>query len=197
MRILSIRGSFDADHSSSTYEFFALERLTREQRAAIEELTGEPGRRHLQFHYWGDRTLPSGWRNKLLSIGYDILVTESYDWWGVELSLPHDPALVERLEAYRCDSDGNGLDVSVVDDRTIVYFGMQLDYDAGYDTLGEDPFEGLADLFEGVREGLLAGDMSAAWATYQVYGAGEEGDAKAVEPLSPSARKLLDIMVTY
>ena len=50
MRILSIRRSFDADHSSSSYDFFTFHRLTAEQRAAVHELTGESARRHLRFH---------------------------------------------------------------------------------------------------------------------------------------------------
>ena len=44
MRILSIRHTFDADHSSSSYEFFSFDRLTAEQRAAVSELTGESAR---------------------------------------------------------------------------------------------------------------------------------------------------------
>ncbi len=58
MRILSSRRNFEADHSSSTYEFFARNRLTPEQREAVETLTGESGRRHLRFHYWGERSIP-------------------------------------------------------------------------------------------------------------------------------------------
>ena len=99
MRILSLRRGFEADHSSSTYEFFALDRLTPEQRAAVRELTGESPRRHLSFQYMGDwSAIPHGWTDKLLKLGFDIMVTESYDWWGVYLSLPHDPALLEWEE---------------------------------------------------------------------------------------------------
>ena len=44
MRILSVHHGFSADHSSSTYEFFALQPLTAAQRAAVQALTGEAGR---------------------------------------------------------------------------------------------------------------------------------------------------------
>lgn len=89
MRILSIRQSFDADHSSSTYEFFSFDRLTAEQKEAVQALTGESGRRHLRFHYVGDwRDIPDDWPDKLLAMGYDVLISESYDWWAVHLSLP-------------------------------------------------------------------------------------------------------------
>jgi hypothetical protein len=198
MRILSIRQGFDADHSSSTYEFFALDRLTPEQRAAVQKLTGESPRRHLSFHYWGDWSdIPYEWKDKLLTLGYDILVSESYDWWAVYLSLPHDPVLLEHLVQYECDYDGNGFGVRVVGERMILGFGMQLDYGEVYDMSGEDPFEGLADLFEMVRDELLAGDLSAAWAMYQTYGGYEDSEPDPAEPLSSSGRTLLNIMENY
>jgi len=198
MRVLSIRQGLNADHSSSTYEFFAIERLTPEQRAAVQELTGESPRRHLSFHYWGDwNDIPSDWPDKLLTLGYDILVSESYDWWAVHLSLPHDPALLERLGQYECESDSNGFDLQVVEERMILYFGMQLDYGATYGTFGEDAFEGLADLFGTVREELVAGDLSTAWAMYQTYGGYPDVEPEPVEPLSASGRTLLNIVENY
>jgi hypothetical protein len=198
MHILSLRRGFEADHSSSTYEFFALDRLTAEQRAAVRELTGESPRRHLSFQYMGDWSdIPHDWTDKLLTLGYDIMVTESYDWWGVYLSLPRDPALLEQLPPYECDSDGNGFDVHTVGERTILHFGMLLDYSAAYDAFGEDPFEGLAGLFEAVRGNLLAGDLSAVWAMYKTYGGYEDAEPEPVEPLSESAHTLLDLMECY
>ena len=196
MRILSIRRSFDGDHSSSSYEFFAFDRLTAEQSAAVRELTGKSARRHLILRYQGEwDDIPSGWENKLLTMGYDVLVSESYDWWVIYLSLPHDPALAKRLEPYHCESNGNGLDMRVVGERMVLSFGMQLDYNAAYDAFGSNPFKGLAKLFEDVRDELLGGDVSAAWAMYETYGGYDEEDGpEPVEPLSPSASTLLDIM---
>jgi len=199
MRILSIRRSYEADHSSSSYEFFAFDQLTAPQRATVRELTGESARQHLRFHYQGEwRDIPSDWPGKLLTMGYDVLVSESYDWWGVDLALPQDLALMERLKPYLCESDGRGLYVRVVGDRMIVSLGMHMDYSAAYGAFGEDPFEGLADLFERVRDELLSGDLSAAWATYQTYGGYDEDDGpEPAEPLSRSASTLLSIMANY
>jgi hypothetical protein len=198
MRILSVRRTFEADHSSSSYEFFSFDRLTEKQREAVRVLTGESARRHLRFHYVGDwRDIPSEWPDQLLTMGYDVMVSESYDWWSVCLSLPHDPALEERLQPYLCESDGNGLDTRVVDDRLLVSFGMQMNYDAAYGTFGEDPFEGLSDLFEKIRDELLAGDLSAAWVTYETYGDDEEDEPEPVEPLSASAGTLSELMERY
>lgn len=199
MRILSIRHGFGADHSSSSYEFFALDKLTPEQREAVRELTGESARRHLSFHYTGDWSdIPSDWPDRLLTMGYEVMVSESYDWWTVHLSLPHAPGLMERLAQYECGSDGNGFGVRAVGERMILYFGMQLDYDATYGEFGEDAFEGLADLFEQIRDELLAGDLSAVWAMYEIYGGYDEDvEPEPVEPLSTSAGTLLDIMENY
>jgi len=36
MRIISVRRGFDADPSSSSHEFFALQKLTPDQRAAVQ-----------------------------------------------------------------------------------------------------------------------------------------------------------------
>jgi hypothetical protein len=198
MRILSMRRGFEADHSSSTYRFFAFNRLTPEQRAAVQSLTGESPRRHLSFHYVGDwDDIPSGWQDKLLTLGYDVLVSESYDWWAVYLSLPHDAALLEQLEPYKCESDGNGFDVRVVGERMVLYFGMQLDYGAAYEAFGRDPFKGLSNLFKAVRDELPAGDLSAAWAMYQTYGGYEEVEPEPVEPLSVSGDTLLNVIENY
>jgi hypothetical protein len=198
MKILSQRSGFDADHSSSTYEFFALNPLTPEQRTAVKQLTGESARRHLDFQYMGDwNDIPSDWPDKLLTLGYDILVSESYDWWSVHLSLPHDSALLARLEPYQCESDGNGFDIRVIGEKMVLYFGMQLDYNATYYEFGENLFKGLAGLFETVREGLLVGDLSAVWAMYETYGGYADTEAEPIEPLSVSGDTLLGIMENY
>jgi hypothetical protein len=200
MQILSLRRSFDADHSSSSYEFFALKALTPEQRAVVQHLTGESPGRHLSFHYQGEwRDIPAEWPDKLLTSGYDIMVSESYDWWNVYLSLPHDPALLARLKPFECEADGNGFDVRVVGERMVLRFGMQMDYSAAYGALGENAFRGLANLFKAVRTELLAGDLSAVWAMAETYGYSEEAEEEpeAVETLSASGETLLDIMEKY
>lgn len=200
MRILSIRRGYDADHSSSTYEFFSLNGLTSEQYDAVEKLTGQSASNHLIFNYRGEfHDIHRSWTEKLLTMGYDILVSESYDWWEVQLSLPHKPDLLKRLQEYECDSESNGFGISVVRDSMILSFGMQLDYGAAYHYLGQDPFEGLAKLFKRVRTELLKGkgNMSVPWAMYHVYGDAEnEDEMELLRPnkISAVAEKLLDMM---
>jgi hypothetical protein len=198
MRILSVRRSYQADHSSSSYEFFALDQLTSKQREAVHSLTGESPRRRLRFHYRGDwQDIPTDWPDKLLTLGYDVLVSESYDWWSVHLSLPHDAVLMGRLRPYVFDSDSNEFVAGVADEQLILCFGMRLDYGAAYGEWGEDIFEGLADLFATVRDELLQGDLSAVWAVYETCCGRGDDDAEPVESLSPSGKILLNIMESY
>ncbi len=199
MKIVSVRHGFEADHSSSNYYFFALERLSKEQREAIAALTDrQPRGRTLEFQYWGDYSMPWEWSEKLLTMGYDILVSESYDWWAVHLSLPYGQDLFERIGRYECDYDGNGINVRQVGERMIVYFGFSMDYGAAYGAMGDDPFDGLADLFEKIRDELLAGDLGALQAVYDVYGYEEEvEDEEATGKLSESARTLRSIITRH
>lgn len=200
MQILSIKQGLEADHSSSSYQFFAIKPLVAQQRQAVQQLTGESARRRLKFHYQGEwRDIPSDWPDKLLALGYDILVSESYDWWSVCLSLPNDPNLEARLAPYKCGAE-NGFEADVKGERLLLTFNMHLDYGAVFDEFGEDPFKGLARLFTTVRDEILAGNLSAVWAMYETYCVYEEADEDAprpVEPLSEAGQTLLNIMENY
>lgn len=54
-----------------------------------------------------------------------------------------------------------GIGVEKSDNRIIISFYFMLDYDAAYTELGDGPFEGLRDLFEGIRKEILARNFSA------------------------------------
>ena len=85
MNIISIRRGFECNHNSSNYEFFASEKpLTTPQRRNVVGYSSRssPGTRKATYQYhgdWGD--LPSEAEDDLLTNGFDILVSESYDWW--------------------------------------------------------------------------------------------------------------------
>jgi hypothetical protein len=196
MRIMSCCTGYATDHSSSTYEFYSLDRLTKEQKEAVESLTGQrPTGRNIGFHYWGDfRDIPSGWVEKLLRDPYDIMVSESYDWWSTKMSLPYDEDLLTKLGRYKCDYDSCGFWVRRVDDKMFLSFGYQLEYGAAFGALGEEPFRGLADLFEGIRGEILAGDFSALRVIHQCYGGYAEELDEEGGPLSESAETLRDIL---
>jgi hypothetical protein len=200
MKILSYCAGYATDHSSSTYEFYSLDRLTKEQKETVERLTGQqPRGRKISFHYWGDfQDIPSGWVEKLLSDPYDIMVSESYDWWSTEMSLPYDEDLLAKLGRYECEYDACGFRVRHVDDKMLLSFGYQLEYGAAYAALGSNPFHGLADLLEEIRGEILAGDFSALRVIYECYGGyAEELEEEESGPLSESAETLRDILFVH
>ena len=199
MKIMSCCTGYATDHSSSTYEFYSLDRLTKEQKEAVERLTGQrPRGRNIGFHYWGDfQDIPSDWIEELLSDPYDIMVSESYDWWSTQMSLPYDEDLLTKLGGYECDYDGCGFWVQRVDDKMLLSFGYQLEYEAAYDALGENPFRGLVDLFEGIRDEILAGDFRALQVIHEYYGGYADELDEEGSPLSESAETLRDILFVH
>jgi len=191
---------YATDHSSSTYEFYSLDRLTKEQKETVERLTGQqPRGRNIGFHYWGDfQDIPSNWIEELLSAPYDIMVSESYDWWSTKMSLPYDEDLLTKLVRYGCDYDGCGFWVRRVDDNMLLSFGYQLEYGAAFGALGEKPFRGLADLFEGIRDEILADDFSTLRVIHERYGGyADELEEEESGPLSESAETLRDILFVH
>ena len=105
------------------------------------------------------------------------------------------PDLRIGLAVYRYQAEELSLArAAALGERMVLYFGMNLDYGAAYGIFGEEIFEGLADLFERVREELLAGNLSAGWAMYSTYGGEAEDGPEPVEPLSSSGQTLLGIM---
>ena len=200
MKIMSCCTGYATDHSSSTYEFYSLDRLTKEQKEAVERLTGQrPRGRNIGFHYWGDfQDIPSDWIEQLLSDPYDIMVSESYDWWSTKMSLPYDEDLLTKLGRYECEYDGCGFWVQRMDDKMLPSFGYQLDYGAAHDALGSNPFRGLAHLFEKIRDEILAGDFSALRVIHERYGGyADELEEEEIGPLSESAETLRDILFVH
>lgn len=173
MRILSMRQTFDSDHSSSTYKFYTLRSLSAAEKQAVEKLSGEtPRGRRLEIRIGGDWEMDYQTRDKLLARYYDIEVSESYDWWTSRVALDYDEQLWEGLK--RCEGRGHndlGVDVEKKGSRIIISFYYAMDYGAAFSEFGEDPFKGLGHLFTGIREDILAGDFSALLAICTFYDA--------------------------
>ena len=173
MRMVSVRRTFESDHSSSSYEFYALRSLSDAEKKAVQRLSGKRASgRKLEIQYMGEREINYTVEKKLLAEYYDVEVSESYDWWTGRVALDYDEQLWEGLK--RCEGRGHndlGVDVERADDRIIVSFYYAMDYGAAFSAFGESPFEGLGDLFEGIREDILAGDFSALQAMCTFYDA--------------------------
>jgi len=189
-----MRRTFESDHSSSTYQFCALRRLSDAEKKAVAKLSGETARgRRLKIHHWGEREISYNVENTLLAKYYDVEVSESYDWWTGRVALDYDELLWEGLK--RCEGRGGndlGVDVERADDRMIVSFHFAMDYGAVCSELGEDPFEGLEDLFEGIREDILAGDFSALQAMCTFYDAEIEYEGGKLSKNARTLEKILE-----
>ncbi len=84
MRILRIRPGFQADHSSSSYLFYAVDRPVGAagQRVAHRfSSRAEVDEQFARYQKWGESELSSDAYRALLGEHYDVMASESYDSW--------------------------------------------------------------------------------------------------------------------
>ena len=190
MKIISIRNGFTADHSSTSYEFLAIDRpLNADAQAQVARLSrrAEPTERHVSFIYNADGyDIPGGWE-ALMRQYYDVMVSESYDWWTLAMAFDASTEQQQAIAQYAFDvGDGLGVRISTSDTRVIVGIHCQLDPGALYGLTmipgrrkrGAEDVEGaLLLLLTAIRKQLIAGDYRALYAVWEAYGyEEEEGD---------------------
>lgn len=187
MKILSVRKGFLADHSSTSYEFLAVDKpLDAKAKEAVSKLSSRvrPTSRRAHFTYdgeWSD--LPCGWE-RLMERYYDVMCSESYDWWTLAMAFPATKKLLTGIRKYEFqDEDGRGVYVSTKGKRAIVSVHCMMDSDellslCGYDG-GNEP---LLDVLGDVRKRILAGDYSALYAVWKTYGCEDDEDAPRKPP---------------
>jgi len=189
-----MRRTFASDHSSSSYEFYTLRSLSDAEKRAVKRLSGETAKgKHLKVHLWGEGEMAYRKEEQLLAQYYDIEVSESYDWWTARVAVDHDETLWEGLK--RCEGRGDedlGVDVERSGKRIIVSFYFMLDYDAAFSELGDDPFEGLRDLFEEIREEIRVRDFSAPRTVCRFYDAEIEDKGRKQSKNAKILRKILE-----
>jgi len=191
MKILSIRRGFQADHSSTSYEFFAVEKpLNRSQREAVSDLSSRanPTRRRVSFIYHGEWSdLPGGWV-PLMEHYYDVIYSESYGWWTLGIAFGVDRKGIEEIRAYEfTGTDDMGITVQSKGNRVILSIHCHLDpgfsykdgysdydyYDSDEDEETEEILESgdyLLDLLAKNREYLKHGDYRLLYGVWQKYG---------------------------
>src|SRR5207302_4047134 len=84
MRILRVRRGFQADHSSSSYLFYAVDHEVSKAGQAIANRfssRAEVDEQYARYVKWGESELSSGAFEALLDEHYDVMVEESYSWW--------------------------------------------------------------------------------------------------------------------
>lgn len=196
MRIISVRQGFASDHSSTSYEFVAIDKpLDNQARNKVSSLSSRanPTKRTVGFVYNVDGyDIPGGWQ-ALMSRYYDVMYREEYDWTTLAIAFPASEEQLEELDRYAFDGDdGLGVEIIHLDGRVIVAIGCVLDPGAHYnlnrdyyeepeeeeedDTSCYEPDDALLNLLTQIRSQLISGDHRALYAVWEQYGVEEEID---------------------
>jgi hypothetical protein len=200
MRILRLRRGFQADHSSSSYLFYAVDHPVSAKGRQIAHRyssRAEVEDRMVRYEKWGESSLSYDAYKALLSEHYDVMVSESYDWWTLMIALPKTPQTEALLAPFTdaCGYNDQGVEVEDYGKRLVVVIYCQFEGNGvefgGYD---EDPLEALADLLVEVRAELIAGDTSLLEAVVSFYDGDEpdedEDEADEGRPAPPPAAAL-------
>ncbi len=124
MRIISIRKGFTSDHSSTSYEFLAVDKaLGKKEKAEVAALSRrtDPTSRRVCFIYHVDGyDIPGGWE-KLMEKYYDVMYREDYDWWTLAFAFNTSRERIEELQKYEFSGEDDlGVTVESNGDRVIV-----------------------------------------------------------------------------
>ena len=196
MKIISIRKGFVADHSSTSYEFYAIDKmLGSKEKAAVSRLSSRvnPTGRRASFIYHGDwADLPGSWE-PLMEKYYDVMWSESYDWWTLVMAWNTDLASINKMKQFDfTGADDVGIstynknnrliisidcrmDVLITDDNNSYYDNSDNDED-GYSE-EDNNTDNLLRLLEKNREYLMKGDYSLLKGIIDLYALDEsQGD---------------------
>lgn len=196
MRIISIRKGFTSDHSSTSYEFLAVDKaLGKKEKAEVASLSrrAEPTSRRVSFIYHVDGyDIPGGWEI-LMEKYYDVMYREDYDWWTLAIAFNAGKKQIEELQKYEFSGEDElGVTVESNGKRVTVAVHCRIDGAYGYDSYDEyeddyeDEEEGsesegeestvfvaedeLLNLLVQVRQQLINGDYRALYAVWEKYG---------------------------
>lgn len=197
MKILSVRKGFTPDHSSTSYEFYAVDKpLEKAQRQAVAKLSSRanPSQRKVSFIYHGDwNDLPGGWE-PLMKKYYDVMYSESYDWWTLAFGFPADQPMIDELKKYGfVGEDDLGIHIEIKNTRIVVTVHCRLrpdmafhyfadsqchSYDEEEDGEGDEEkisHDRLMNLLIQNREALKEGDFRLLHGIWEKYGDDSEG----------------------
>jgi hypothetical protein len=197
MRILRVRSGFQADHSSSSYLFYAVDQPVSAKgqqlahryssRADVDEHTA-------RYHKWGESSLSSEAFPALLSGHYDVLASESYDSWTLMIAVPKTPQMVSLLAPFCNLDDGEytRLDVHDYGKRLAVEIFCEFTYEGPvFSRWGEDPLEELTERLAMIRKEIIEGNVSFLQAVAAFYvSSAEDEEEPEDEEAEPQAEEL-------
>lgn len=218
MRIISIRKGFTSDHSSTSYEFLAVDKaLGKKEKAEVASLSrrADPTSRRVSFIYHVDGyDIPGGWE-KLMEKYYDVMYREDYDWWTFALAFNTTQEQLENLHKYEFSgNDDLGISIESKGNRAVVVIYCRVDmayagdsYDEYEDYYGDEEDESdmeegvgfvaedeLLNLLVQVRQQLMNGDYRTLYAVWEKYGSSdndEEDDCEIPVPPEKNSGKLI------
>jgi hypothetical protein len=193
MRILRIRYGFQADHSSSSYLFYAVDHAVSakgQQIAHRYSSRADVDERTARYQKWGESELSSEAYKALLGEHYDVMASESYDLWTLMIAVPKTPQAVALLVPFRGLDDGEfrRLDVHDYGRRLVVELNCTFNEGGPWLDTDEDVFEDLTESLAQIRAEILQGDVSFLQAVAAFYcggGEDEEGPDSEEETEEP------------
>ena len=209
MKILSERHGFASDHSSTSYEFLAVDKpLGKKERADVSKLSRRvnPTSRRANFIYHVDGyDIPGGWE-KLMTLYYDVMYREEYGWWSLAMAFNASPEQFDDLAKYEFEGEeeGTGVEVSFIEQhRIIITINCSIeDYFENND--GEDDDEngnglfetdnGLLNILMQIRQQITVGDYRALYAVWEKYG---DKDDENPPPKPKSQKKGEEIVKNF
>jgi len=196
MRIISIKKGFASDHSSTSYEFLAVDKaLGKEEKAEVASLSRrtDPTSRRVSFVYHVDGyDIPGGWEC-LMGKYYDVMYREDYDWWTLALAFNTTQEQIQELRKYEfCGDDDLGVTAESHGKRIILSIHCRIDraymHDSYDDEYEEDEEENdeegtafyaedeLLNLLVQVRQQIVNGDYRTLYTVWEKYGDCDSGD---------------------
>ena len=183
MRILRVRRGFQADHSSSSYLFYAVDREVSKAGQAIAHRyssRAEVDEQYARYLKWGESSLSPEAYKALLDEHYDVMVEESYDWWTLMIAVPKTPQMRAILAPFTDARgyDDQGVDVQEFPKRLVVticcqFEGNGVNFIRNHDN---DALDGLVGRLAKIRSELIQGDTSFLTAVADFYDGLEEDE---------------------
>lgn len=174
MKIIFYKNDFEYDHSSTSYDFFAVEgKLTKPTKEFARKFSSRAEVRGSTASYiWHGEYdgLSDEDQNELLRLGYHLMVKESYEWWTFKISIPFDKGLFKDLKHFNMTGEED-LGVDIERYKGLIIISIYAYLEAG-------GFEGIEDELEIVREEIMNENYRFLYELLEFY----EGDELAALP---------------
>lgn len=210
MKIISIRRGFASDHSSTSYEFLAVDKpLSKKDRLEVSRLSKRvnPTARRANFIYNVDGyDIPGGWKDLMVNY-YDVMYREEYSWWTLVMAFNAAPGQYEALLPYEfVGTDDLGVYISSEGERIIVTINCVVEpgaldsdhsdyYEEDDDEVDDEEVnsmfntdDDLLNMLIQIRQQIISGDYRALYAVWEKYGDQYDEESK-LHPPKPEERK--------